>query len=164
MTVTVNESDIQPVAVSVNANFAVPVATPVTTPELVTDAIKALLVAHVPPVVGVSVVVAPIHTADVPTIATDGLGLTVTGVVVEVQPVTSCVKVKVTLPCATPVTVLPDTDAIALLLLAHVPPEDGVRVVVAPTQIEYDAALTTGLAVTVTAMVSEHEVVEYIKL
>jgi hypothetical protein len=97
VTVTVKESDIQPVAVSVNANFAVPAATPVTTPPLLTVATAPLLLAQVPPVVGDRVVVAPIHTAGVPVTDTVGLGLTTTGEVVEVQPL-ACVNVNVTLP------------------------------------------------------------------
>jgi hypothetical protein len=82
VTITLIESERHPVDVSVNANFAVPAPTPVTTPALVTVAMALLLLPHVPPVVGVSVVVDPIQTAAVPATATVGLGLMVTGAVV----------------------------------------------------------------------------------
>lgn len=48
-----------PVEVSVNVNVAVPAPTEVTTPAFVTVATDGLLLAHVPPVVGERVVVAP---------------------------------------------------------------------------------------------------------
>jgi hypothetical protein len=82
VTITLIESERHPVDVSVNANFAVPEATPVTTPALVTVAMALLLLAQVPPVEGVKVVVDPIQTAAVPATATVGLGLMVTGAVV----------------------------------------------------------------------------------
>lgn len=82
VTITLIESERHPVDVSVNANFAVPEATPVTTPALVTVAMALLLLAQVPPVDGVKVVVEPIQTAAVPATATVGLGLTVRGDVV----------------------------------------------------------------------------------
>ena len=59
---------------------AVPTATPVTTPDVFTDATDVLLLLQVPPVVpSVSVVVAPLQTVAVPLIApAEADGLTVT--------------------------------------------------------------------------------------
>lgn len=51
--------EIQPVAVSVKVNVAVPAETPVTTPALVTVAIAGLLLSQVPPVVGDTLEVVP---------------------------------------------------------------------------------------------------------
>ncbi len=50
-------AEVQPVVVFVKLKVAVPPDTPVTTPALVTVATAALLLAHVPPVVGDKVVV-----------------------------------------------------------------------------------------------------------
>jgi hypothetical protein len=64
------------------------------------------------------------------------------------------VKVKVAVPPETPVTTPPDvTVAIALLLLAQVPPEVGDKLVVLPAQIEVlPVILTVGVVpLTVTA-------------
>jgi hypothetical protein len=164
VTVTVNGSDAHPVTVSVNVNCTVPAATPSTRPALDTVATEALLVAHVPPVVGVNVVVPPIHMVDVPVMATVGLGFTVTGAVVLVHPVVVLVNVKVALPCPTADTTPPlVTVATALLLLVHVPPEDGESVVVDPIQMEFEPTiLTVGLGFTTICIVSEQLVVEYI--
>ena len=66
-------------------------------------------------------------------------------------------------PCATAVTVLPETVATDGLLLTHVPPDAGDKVVVAPIhRFDPPVTLTVGLAVTTIDIVSEHEVVEYI--
>ena len=165
VTLTLIESDLQPVAVSVKANFTVPKATPVTIPALVTVAMEMLPLAQVPPVVGLSVVVELIHTSAVPVTETEGLGFTVTGGVVDVHKVTSCVKVKVAVPCATEVTIFPETVATEGLLLTHVPPDAGDNVVVEPIHKELPPViLTTGFAVTSILIVSEHDVVEYIYL
>jgi hypothetical protein len=60
------------------------------------------------------------------------------------------------LPVTTPALV---TEATVELLLVHVPPLDGVKLVVAPTQIADVAKLTTGNAVTVNAdVVAVHPV------
>ena len=60
---------------------ALPAATPVTTPLLLTVALVASLVDHVPPLVALlNVIEAPAQTTDDPVIAvTVGFGLTVTG-------------------------------------------------------------------------------------
>ena len=84
-----------------------------------------------------------------------GLAVTVTDAVVLLQPVDVCVKVKVTVPAATPVTAPAlVTVAIELLLLVQVPPVVGDNVVVLfgpPAQIELaPVILTTGKAFTVT--------------
>jgi hypothetical protein len=61
----------------VNVNVTLPAATPVTTPPLVTVANAVLLLVHVPPVVGVSVIVLPAHIDETGALTT-GSGLTVT--------------------------------------------------------------------------------------
>ena len=110
----------------------------------------ALLDQLLPPPDGVPVscVVAPAHTVSVPVIA--GAAFTVTLAVVFEQPFAS-VNVKVTLPAETPVTVFPLTVALAGVLLTHVPPVEGVKVIVAPTHTEVAEVFTVGLAFTVTA-------------
>ena len=60
----------------------------------------------------------------------------------------------VTVPDATPVTVFPFTVARDVLLLTHVPPDDGVSVMVEPTHTVVADALTTGGAVTVAVVVA----------
>ena len=80
-------------------NVAVPAATPVTTPAFVTVAIALLLLAHVPPVVGDKVVVAPTHTDVLPVILTVGSAFTVEDpVMVVVQPVRRFVAITVYVP------------------------------------------------------------------
>ena len=65
-----------------------PVATPVTTPALLTVASAALLLLQVPPVVAsVSVMVAPVHTIAGPVmVPADGAGLTVSACVATAVP------------------------------------------------------------------------------
>jgi hypothetical protein len=101
-----------------------------------------LLLVHVPPVVGDNVAVPPAQTAA--GALTTGGALTETAAVVLLQPVVAEVKVKVTLPAATPVTVLPLTVAFAGSLLTHVPPVAGVNVMVLPIHTEGAEVLTTG--------------------
>ena len=79
-----------------------------------------------------------------------GAAFTVTLAVVFEQPFAS-VKVKVTVPAETPVTVFPLTVALAGVLLTQVPPVAGVNVIVAPTHTEVAEVVTEGLAFTVTA-------------
>jgi hypothetical protein len=123
-------ADTQPV-VLVNLNTLIPSDKPVTTPAFVTVAIEELL-SHVPPVVGLNVVVEPTHIESLPVIDTIGIGLTViTAVGSETQPVAELVYVKVAVPGATPVT-NPELliVAIEVLLLAHTPPPLGSNLVV----------------------------------
>ncbi len=99
-------SETHPVVVFVNVNVAVPGATPVTTPALVTVAKAVLLLTHVPPVVGERVVVDPTQTAEAPVILTVGLGLTVTVILkVPVHPLES-VTVTIYVVVVTGLTVL----------------------------------------------------------
>ena len=91
-------SEIHPVEVSVKTKLPVPAETPVTNPAFVTVAMAGKTSSQVPPVVGVNVVVDPIHTSGVPLTVTVGLGLTVTAGVVALQPVAVLVKVKVAEP------------------------------------------------------------------
>jgi hypothetical protein len=140
---------LQPVAVSVKVNVTVPAVTPVTTPAFVTVAIVLSLLIHVPPTAGLKFMVAPTQ------IAVDGAlttgCCTVTGLVVLLQVVVPSVKVNVIVPVDMPVTTPAlVTVATALLLLTHVPPEDGLRFMVAPTHNVADGALTVGNGLTVT--------------
>ena len=131
------EFETQEVEVWVKVNVTDPTLTPVTTPALVTVAIAGLLLTHVPPVVGESVVVDPSQIEFEPVILTVGLGFTVTTFVLfEVHPVEVWVNLKVAVPPPTPVTT-PALFTVATegLLLTHVPPEVGFRVVVVPSQI-----------------------------
>ena len=159
-TVTADVVLLQPVEVCVKVKVAVPPDTPVTTPALVTVATELLLLAQVPPVVGDSVLVKPAHIVELPVMLTVGNAFTVTVAVVLVHPVDVCVKVKVTVPAATPV-ITPAfvTVALALLLLVQVPPVVGDNVAVLPIH-TVAGAVTTGKALTVTAEVVALQPVE----
>ena len=126
-----------------------------TTPAEVTVATEVLLLTHVPPVVGDKVVVDPIHIELLPVMLTAGKALTVTVPVVLLQLVVADVNVKVADPAATPVTTPAEvTVATAGLLLTHVPPVVGDKVVVDPIHIELlPVMLTAGKALIVTAVV-----------
>jgi hypothetical protein len=168
-TVTVGVMDVQPVPVWVNVNVAEPLATPVTTPALVTVATALLLLTQVPPVVGDKVVVAPAHIALTPVILTVGFAFTVTwGVAKDAQPVLVSVKVNVAVPPATPVTTPASvTVAKVLLLLAHVPPVVGDSVVVFPSHIVLaPVILTIGFELTVIWGVAKdtHPVLVWVKV
>lgn len=93
-------------------------------------------------------VVPPTHIELAPVIDTIGAALTVTGKVDnDEQPVVVDVKINVADPTATPVTTPPFvTVAMALLLLAQVPPVEGDKVVVPPIHIDdVPEILTVGL-------------------
>jgi hypothetical protein len=83
-TVTDDVVALQPVAVIAKVKVALPAATPVTTPALVTVALVASLLIHVPPVVGDNVIVLPTHT-EAPAV-TVGKGFTVYVPDVTVEP------------------------------------------------------------------------------
>ena len=162
-------TDGQPVSELVKMNVTDPADTPVTTPAFVTVATAGLLLAHVPPVVGVSVVVLPTQMLLAPVTLATGKALTVTGdVATDTQPVVVLVKVNVTVPSDTAVTNPPlVTVATAGLLLIQVPPEVGDKVVVEPTQtLAEPVILTTGMALTVTGAVGAetHPVVVLVKV
>jgi hypothetical protein len=147
--------EMQP-AVLVKVKVAVPFETPVTTPALVTVAIAVLLLAQVPPVVGESAEVDPTQIAFVPLIVAIGNAFMVMAAVgAELQSVLVFVKIKVADPSDTPVTTpAAVTVATAVLLLAHVPPVVGERVVVEPAQIAVAPLIAaTGNAFTVIAAV-----------
>ena len=120
-----------------------------------TVATPALLLAQVPPEVGDKPDIVPIQILVAPVILAFGRALTVTAEVVEVQPVTEFVKVKVAVPTDTPVTTPAlVTVATAGALLTQVPPVVGERAVVVPTQMLLEpVTLTAGKAFTVTAEV-----------
>lgn len=148
--------DAQPVVELVKVKVTVPADTPVTTPPLVTVATAGALLAHVPPDVGDNVVVNPTQILLEPSILTTGKAFTVTAEVgSETQPVPESVKLKVAEPAETPVTTPAFvTVATALLLLVQVPPLEGDKPVVAPTQIVLEPViLTAGCASKVTAVV-----------
>jgi len=67
---------LQPVAVAVNVKVTLPSEMPVTTPEFITVAFELSLLNHVPPDVGLNVIVLPIQTCD--GALTTGKALTVT--------------------------------------------------------------------------------------
>src|SRR5690606_27454665 len=115
---------VQPVEVLVNVKVTVPALTPVTTPPLVMVATPVLDELHVPPVLGVTLAVEPIHTLVAPPKV--GEGFTVK-LIVLVQPVEVLVNVKVTVPALTPVTTPPLVIAAPLVSdELHVPPVLGV--------------------------------------
>jgi len=131
---------------------AVPPPTPVTCPlDELTMATPVLDEEKVPPeVVELKVVVKPAQIVFVPVNAfTVGLAFTVTDDVVLVQPVDVCVYVNDAEPADNPVTTPPlVTVATAELLLPHVPPVAGDKVIVLLTHTE-DGAVTTGSEFTV---------------
>lgn len=147
----------------------VPADTPVTTPAFVTVATLAFVLTQVPPVVGDKVVVKTTHTLVFPVILTTGIAFTVTAAVgAEIQPVAVLVKVKVAVPAATPVTTpLLETVATAGLLLVQVPPDEGDKPVVTPTQMLLGPLIpTVGKALTVIAEVGAdtHPVLVLVKV
>ena len=150
-TVTDDVVLLQFVVVFVKVNVALPAETPVTTPALVTVAMAVLLLVHVPSVVGDKVIVLPTQTAA--GAVTTGKAFTVTDDVVLLHPLPS-VKVNVALPAETPVTTPAlVTVAMAVLLLVHVPPVVGDKVIVLPTQTAA-GAVTTGKAFTANVCVA----------
>jgi uncharacterized protein (DUF362 family) len=159
LTVTVLvASDGQSVVLLVNVNVTVPPLTPVTTPPLVTVATAVLLLVHVPPVVGLSVVVDPSHMVLAPVILTIGFTLTVNGAVAtEVHPLLVKVYVNVAVPAETavikPALVIVAT---AVLLLVHEPKVVGLTVVVPLIHNEVLAPVifVVGRALTVTLLVA----------
>ena len=102
-----------------------------------------------------------------PVIPTVGGALIVTADVVAVQPVTVFVNVNVGLPAATPVT-RPALVTVANdgLLLNHVPPVVGDKLVVPPIHIAaFPVILTTGGPLTVTAeVVAEQPVAVFVNV
>ena len=121
-----------PVVVLVKVRVTEPALTPETTPALVTEAMALLLLAHVPPVAGVTLALEPAQTE----VAPPSVGPAVTlAAIVFVQPVVVLVNVRVAEPAATPETTPAlVTVAMELLLLTHVPPVAGVTLAVPPAQ------------------------------
>jgi hypothetical protein len=128
------KSDAQPVEELVKINPTEPAVNPDTIPELIMDAIAELLLVHIPPVLGLSVVLFPTQILDCPVILMIGLTFIETGDEdSDTHPVELLVKVKLTCPAFIPVTIPPLVIvAKLLLLLVHVPPVDGVKTVVNP--------------------------------
>jgi hypothetical protein len=150
--------ELHPVLVNVYVKVAVPAATAVINPVLDIVATDVLLLTHVPNVVGLTVVVPPIHSEVLdPVIFVVGRALTVTVFVAfDGHNVVLLVNVKVTVPPLTPVTTPPlVTVATPVLLLTQVPPDVGLKVVVDPTQIVLaPVMLTIGFAFTVNGEVA----------
>lgn len=92
---------------------------------------------QVPPEVGFSEVLAPTQMVLGPTILATGFAFTVTpDVGTEVQPVLALVNTKLAVPGATPCTMpLELTVATDGLLLTHIPPVAGSKLVTCPKQI-----------------------------
>ena len=142
-------NETQPETDEVKVNVAEPTATPVTSPPLLTVAIEKLLVAHDPACEGLTVTVVVNPGQMVVGLFKVAVGRASTVMVnVLVHPVPLSVKVIIEVPADTPVTVLPLTVATPRVPLDHVPPEDGVRVVVAPTHIVEAFAKTVGRGLT----------------
>jgi hypothetical protein len=151
-TVTEEVVLLHPVAVCVKVKVALPVDSPVTTPELVTVATEVLVLTQVPPEVGERVIVLPIQTEDA-AVTVGGAFIVITAVVAE-QFVVASENVKVALPDEIPVTIPAFvTVATEVLLLTHVPPDEGVNVTVPPIHTDVAEALTIGTVFTVTAEV-----------
>jgi hypothetical protein len=136
----------------------VPALTAVIKPTFVIVATAVLLLTQVPKVVGLTVVVPPTHSEVFdPDIFVVGRAITVTALVAsDGHNVVLFVKVKVAVPALTAVTTPAFvTVAIAVLLLAHVPPVVGLNVVVEPAQIVLDPViLTAGFALIVKGAVA----------
>lgn len=149
---------LQPVEAAVKVKLTEPVATGETTPWLETAAMPRLDDDQLPPLDGLRLMVLPIQRfwdgAE-----TTGLAFTVIALLAsETQPVIALVKVNVAEPAATAVMV-PALLMVATagLLLTHVPPLDGVMVVVLPWQSVVNAGwVMTGLLLTmmVTSLLS----------
>lgn len=158
-TLTGNVVAEHPVVLLVKEKVAEPIPTPVTKPALFTVATAGLLLTHVPPEEGLSVVVLPICMSELPVMETSGSALTVK-VLELLQPVVLLVNISVAVPDETEVTT-PElvTVATEVLLLAQVPPLLGDTNAVPPIQTSLAPPRTgRGLIVTV-PVVFEHPVV-----
>ena len=133
---------------------AVPAATPVTTPELLTVAIDELLLPHVPPVVvSAKVAVAPAQT--VAPLIDVGNGLTVTiWVTVPQEVIYEITEVPELTPVTTPLVLL--TVAIPVSPELHVPPVTAsLNPVVEPTHTLPVPVIADGTGLTITLAVVE---------
>ena len=113
-----------------------------------TEATEGLLLVQIPSVVGVTEVVLPIHNVFRPTKLATGLSKMIIGEVgFEIQFVDDDVKVKLADPAANPVTKPALVTAATFgFELVQVPPVDGLKVVVEPTQIVDKPVMpTTGI-------------------
>jgi hypothetical protein len=141
---------LQPVPESVNVKVAVPTATPVTKPALVTVAIVLSLLTHVPPKEGLKIMVAPIQSEAGGELTVGGAAILIDDVVL-LQPVVPSVKVNVTVPANMPVaTPALVTVATVLSLLTQVPPVEGLKFKVSPTHSVAEGVLTIGSGLMVT--------------
>ena len=136
----------------------VPLPVPVTVPPLL---FKVRVHAPEAVIVPETMVLPPLHMAVLELVtAATGRALTVTEDVELLQLVVVCVNVKATEPAATPVTI-PALVTVATeeLLLTHVPPLAGLKVIVDPAHKLEDGTLTVGLAFIVTVDVALLQVV-----
>ena len=120
---------------------------------MVTVATDTLLVSQVPPLVGLKVVTSPMQSSLSPVMLTPGPGVMVIILEVsETQPDRVCVNINLAVPLDKPV-IKPALLIVATggLVLIHVPPVVGDKLVVLPTQILPSPFNTTiGLGFTVT--------------
>lgn len=130
---------------------------PVTVPSSVTVATPGFELTQVPPVVGLKVVVVPLHIEVPPVTLGTGSALTVIKpVAFEIQLVAFNVYTKVAVPGAIPVTT-PELVTVATLVLleTHVPPVVGEIVVEKPRQTEVaPVILTIGFSFTIILFVA----------
>ncbi len=135
----------------------VPAATPVTMPVELTVATEGLLLLHVPPgVLSERATDAPTQVPDGPTIGAMVVAPVTVKDIVRKQPLPN-VYVMVQVPAATPVTtpVAMFTEAIAVLLLLHVPPETALLSVLVPlTGIDVMPDIAAGAGVTFTPLMA----------
>jgi hypothetical protein len=156
LTVTVVVVLVQPrPPVSVKVKVTSPADTPVINPLLSIVAMASLLLTHVPPVLGLAVIVVPTFRKD-EGVLTVGAYTDIVDVVL-LHP-TVGVKVKVTSPADIPV-INPLLSIVATpgALLTQVPPVFGLAVIVVPLQKIADDVLTIGAAATVRVVVFEAE-------
>jgi hypothetical protein len=152
---------LQPVVASVKVKIALPAEIPVARPAFVTVATGGLLLIQVPLVLGNRFAVAPTQRLEGIVI----MGGTVTEEVVLLQLVAVSVKVNVTVPVDTPVTTPAlVTVATVLSLLTHVPPVEGLNVMVAPMHKVGDGVLTVGCCMVTELVVLLQPVVASVKV
>lgn len=146
-------NDVHPVVLLVKEKFTVPSLNPDTSPSLLTVAMDVLLLDQTPSVVGDNVVIVPGQIEVAPDIVTNGISITVTsGVAIEEHPVAASVNLNEVAPGAIPVTnpsLVTVTTPMPLKPDFHVPPVEGLNVVVPFTQMDWlPVIITDGVSCT----------------
>jgi hypothetical protein len=142
--------DLHPVLEFVNSNVTFPCDTPVTRPEFDIVAIDEFELCQFPPLLGLSCNVDPTHNS-LDGIDTEGFSFTVTEALgSDVQLVRLEVNINVVLPAETPVA-FPELSIVAILGFEedHVPPEEGVRLILDPMHKLVEGNVILGLGFTV---------------